>query len=69
MFLSELSPVLQNLLQQPIAFTSGFFSGVLKLKLDEQPLSDWLAKQGYTANSVRNTSSNNNSRPQSIDID
>jgi len=68
MFLSELTPALQKLLQQPIAFTGGFVSGILQLKLNEEPLSQWLEQQGYstTNNSVV---SNNSSRPQSIDID
>ena len=68
MFLSELTPALQKLIQQPIAFTGGFVSGILQLKLNEEPLSQWLEQQGYstTNNSVV---SNNSSRPQSIDID
>jgi hypothetical protein len=65
MFLSELSPVLRELIQQPIAFTSGFVSGIFKLQLDEEPLSGWLTKQGYQ--NVNSNSASN--RPQSIDID
>jgi hypothetical protein len=69
MFLTELAPALQKLVQQPVAFASGFVSGVLHLNLNEEPLSQWLAKQGY--NSVGNNSStaNKSDRPQSIDID
>ncbi|GAB4526017.1 MAG: hypothetical protein Tsb0014_05930 [Pleurocapsa sp.] len=69
MFLSELSPILQNLLQQPVAFTSGFVSGMLKLKMDEQPLSTWLAKQGYTPTDFDRAGSNNSNKPQSIEIE
>jgi hypothetical protein len=69
MFLSELSPILQNLLQQPIAFTSGFVSGMLRLKMDEQPLSTWLAKQGSTPDNFDNAGSNNSNKPQSIEIE
>ena len=45
MFFSELSPIFQELLQQPMAFSGGFFSGLLKLKLDEDPLASWLEQQ------------------------
>lgn len=66
MFLSELLPVLQKYGQQPLAFTGGFFSGVFQLKLNEPPLAEWLAQQGY---SPTNISSDNNKKPQSISID
>ena len=71
MFLSELTPALQKLIQQPIAFTGGFVSGILQLKLNEEPLSQWLEQQGYNPNSINlnNSATSNNSKPQSIDID
>ena len=72
MFLTELSPALQKLIQQPVAFAGGFVSGILQLKLNEEPLSKWLEEQGYNASSNNNSNSatsNNSSRPQSIDID
>ncbi|MDJ0589055.1 MAG: hypothetical protein QNJ72_03540 [Pleurocapsa sp. MO_226.B13] len=70
MFLSELTPALQKFIQQPVAFAGGFVSGILQLKLDEEPLSQWLEKQGY--NSVSNNNSatpNSKDKPQSISID
>ena len=69
MFLTELTPALQKFIQQPVAFAGGFVSGILQLKLNEEPLSQWLEKQGY--NSVNNNSAtpNNSDKPQSIDID
>ena len=68
MFLTELSPAFQKFIQQPIAFAGGFISGVLHLNPNEEPLSQWLEKQGY--NSTPTTTINNNGdRPQSIDID
>jgi hypothetical protein len=69
MFLTELAPALQKLIQQPVAFTGGFVSGILQLKLNEEPLSQWLEQQGY--NSINNNSATfkSNSKPQSIDID
>ena len=71
MFLTELTPALQKLIQQPVAFTGGFVSGILQLKLDEEPLSEWLKQQGYSSSSSSSAgvSNNNNGKPQSIDID
>ena len=68
MFLTELAPAFQKLIQQPVAFASGFVSGVLRLNLNEEPLSQWLEQQGinYTGSSVNSRGSD---RPQSIDID
>ena len=68
MFLTELAPAFQKLVQQPIAFASGFVSGVLHLNLNEEPLSQWLEKQGINSTG-RGVSSSNSDRPQSIDID
>lgn len=69
MFLTELSPLLQKFIQQPVAFASGFVSGVLHLNLNEEPLSQWLEKQGYDPASTNSTIQSNGDRPQSIDID
>lgn len=70
MFLTELTPVLQKFVQQPVAFASGFVSGVLQLKLNEEPLSKWLEQQGYNVASSNNSATPNNSdKPQSISID
>ena len=69
MFLSELTPALQKLIQQPIAFAGGFVSGILQLKLDEEPLSEWLEKQGYSSVGKSSSANSNSSKPQSIDID
>ena len=68
MFLTELTPVFQKLIQQPIAFAGGFASGILQLKLNEEPLSKWLENQGYNSTNT-GTPSNNANKPQSIDID
>ena len=69
MFLTELTPLLQKFIQQPVAFASGFVSGVLHLNLNEEPLSQWLEKQGYDRSSTNSTIASNSDRPQSIDID
>ncbi len=69
MFLTELTPALQKFIQQPVAFAGGFVSGVLQLKLNEEPLSQWLEKQGYNSTSNKVASPQKSDRPQSIDID
>jgi hypothetical protein len=70
MFLDELQPVVKELAQQPVAFVGGFVSGILRLKLSEEPLKNWLEKQGATPTYYNdNSSSGNGSGPQSISID
>jgi hypothetical protein len=69
MFLTELAPALQKLIQQPVAFTGGFLSGMLQLKLNEEPLSQWLEQQGYNSISNNFATAKSNNKPQSIDID
>jgi hypothetical protein len=72
MFLDELSPILKELTQQPVAFVSGFVSGVLRLNLADDPVKSWLDKQaGSTAYQTPTTSSENGktSGPQSISIE
>lgn len=68
MFLDELQPIMKELFQQPIAFAGGFFSGLLRLKVTDEPLKNWLEQQGMT-NYSDNNSSNNGNSPQSINID
>ena len=48
MFLSELQHICKELCQQPIAFTGGFVSGILRINLSSDPLKSWLEKQGVT---------------------
>ena len=69
MFLTELSPAFQKFIQQPVAFAGGFVSGIFHLNLNEEPLSEWLAKQGYNPTATNATLTRNSDRPQSIDID
>lgn len=68
MFLTELTPLAQKLLQQPIAFAGGFCSGLFKLDLGEEPLSVWLEKQGHNSNDD-DQGNGNSSGPQSISIE
>jgi hypothetical protein len=69
MFLSELQPLCKELCQQPIAFTGGFVSGILRIKLSSDPLKSWLEKQGVTDFSGAEMQSESSQRPQSIMID
>ena len=72
MFLDELIPVVKELLQQPIAFAGGFFSGLLKLNLYEEPVKSWIDEQAgstsYTAPTAEATNGKSTG-PQSISID
>lgn len=68
MFLDEIKPMMKDLTQQPVAFLSGFVSGVLRLKLSDDPLKSWLQQQGLTTPYTDATSDNGNG-PQSISIE
>ncbi|XFA73856.1 hypothetical protein RYO59_002115 [Thermosynechococcaceae cyanobacterium Okahandja] len=46
MFLTELTPLVKELSQKPVAFMGGFVSGLLGLSLDQQPVKDWLKQYG-----------------------
>lgn len=67
MFITELIPIAKELAQQPVAFMGGFVSGVLKLNLSEDPLKQWLSKNGY--NYIPSEISFPSNKPQNIDID
>jgi len=72
MFVDELSPFIRELAHQPVAFCGGFFSGLFRLDLTEDPVKSWLNKQGATPTATNTTGSANSSNPpgpQSIDID
>jgi hypothetical protein len=72
MFLQELTPLFQELVQKPIAFTGGFVSGLLRLNLGDDPLRGWLnqemGKTGFTG-SATSPNNSNGSGPQSINIE
>ena len=72
MFIDELIPVVKELIQQPIAFTGGFFSGLLRLNLHEEPVKSWIDSQaGSTSYTTPPASATNgkSTGPQSISID
>lgn len=68
MFISELFPIFRELTQQPIAFTSGFVAGMLRLNLSEEPLKSWLQGQGIDPN-IHTSDRNNGNSPQTISIE
>lgn len=72
MFLDELMPMAKELIQQPIAFTGGFFSGLLRLNLHEEPVKTWIDEQaGSTSYTTPPASATpgKSTGPQSISID
>jgi hypothetical protein len=69
MLFNELTPILKELTKEPVAFCSGFVSGVLRLNLTDDPVKTWLEKQaGFTPTS-NPTDSSSQKRPKSIEID
>ncbi len=70
MFISELTPLGQEFLQQPVAFIGGVFAGAFQLSLNEDPLKSWLAEQGAAGSPNAEPMGNDrNGGPQSIEID
>ncbi len=70
MFVTELTPLAQEVVKKPVAFLGGFVSGLLGLSLADEPVSQWLAKQGAAASTEPNSRPTPSpSGPQSISID
>lgn len=69
MFLTELTPALQELSRQPLAFLGGFCSGIFRLQLQEEPLKSWLEKQGIDTHSPISNNNGKGNAPQSIAIE
>ncbi|MFB2922753.1 MULTISPECIES: hypothetical protein [Aerosakkonema] len=72
MFFDELTPIFRELTQHPVSFLGGFFSGIFRLNLADDPIKTWLDQQaGVTPDSSPTTENNNgkSSGPQSISID
>ncbi|MGQ4649951.1 hypothetical protein [Lyngbya aestuarii] len=72
MFLTELTPLLKELTQQPTAFLGGFFSGVFRLDLADDPVKSWLDQQAGSTSYGGTTSGSENGKtdgPQSISIE
>lgn len=71
MFLDELSPLFQELMQHPVAFLGGLSSGILRLNLADEPVRSWLDKQvgAYPSTTAAGVNNGKTSGPQSISID
>ena len=68
--MDELTPVFKELTQQPIAFLGGFFSGLLRLNLADDPVKSWLDKQaGVAPTPSTEVHNGKSSGPQSISIE
>ncbi len=67
MMLSELTPIIQELTQQPISFFGGLVSGSLRLSPDQEPLKSWLDQQG--SKTTQSGSSPEDQAPQTINIE
>lgn len=60
MFIDELSPIFKELTQHPVSFLGGFFSGVFRLNLADDPVKSWLDKQtGSTTYTSTGTEAHN----------
>lgn len=69
MFLDELSPIVQEILGQPVAFLGGLASGFLKLNLSDDPVKSWLENQGADVSNKDDDDDNAGKGPQTISID
>lgn len=71
MFVTELTPIFKQLAQHPVSFLGGFFSGILRLNLSDEPASSWMSQQlGTTYTSAKTQNQNGKTTgPQSISID
>jgi len=69
MFVDELTPFIKELARQPVAFCGGFFSGLFRLDLTEDPVKSWLNKQGASPTAESTLDTPNSKGPKSIDID
>ncbi len=71
MFFDELSPVVKELAQHPVAFLGGLCSGLLRLNLNDDPIKSWLDQQAgeATGRSDGNGKADTSRGPQSITIE
>lgn len=72
MFVTELEPLFKQLTQHPVSYLGGFFSGLLRLNLSDEPVKSWLDQQlGSTTYTAATTQEHNGktSGPQSISIE
>jgi hypothetical protein len=69
MFLDELTPLVKELVGQPVAFLGGFVSGLLRLNLADDPVRSWLDQHAGASTGTSASTNGRSTGPQSIDID
>ncbi|MEL6135932.1 MAG: hypothetical protein AAFR42_00760 [Cyanobacteria bacterium J06628_6] len=69
MFLDELTPIVQTLVRQPVAFLGGFASGLFRLDLSDDPVKTWLDQQSKAGGPTPPASPTPPKGPQNISID
>jgi hypothetical protein len=71
MFVTELAPLFKQLTQHPVSFLGGFFSGLLRLNLSDEPVRSWLDQHLGSTTYTSTTQEHNGktSGPQSISIE
>jgi len=72
MFIDELTPIFKQFIQHPGSFTGGFFSGLLRLHLADEPVKSWLVQHLNSNNQTTFATDAHNGKaggPQSISID
>lgn len=70
MFLDELTPLFKELTGHPVSFLGGFVSGILRLRLGDDPVKSWLDGQRSNTYTTSTTGVHNgNGKPQTISID
>lgn len=73
MFVTELTPIFNQLTQHPVSFLGGLFSGLLRLSLADDPVKSWIEQQvgstAYTSSTTQEHNGKSSGGPQSISID
>ncbi|MGH1396550.1 MAG: hypothetical protein ACRAVC_21320 [Trichormus sp.] len=69
MFIDELSPIFKQLSQHPASFFGGFFSGLLRLNLADDPVKSWLDKQAGANSSMTQSHNGKATGPETIQIE
>ena len=68
--MNELNPLIQEMINKPLAFAGGFVSGLLRLNPETDPFATYLCKDASGETSTENKGDRTNgSGPQTIDIE
>jgi hypothetical protein len=73
MFVNEITPLVREFIHQPVAFLGGFFTGALRLNLNDDPVRSWLDKQmgspGTNPAGASDDQNGKNQGPKTISIE